>query len=616
MGSLFFYLVGISVTVSILVVLMLLLSSYLDERYPVKWRYFIWLILAIRLVIPFDLGFAPPLEVKLNDREISSRFEQNLNGTAAYSAAGAPEAENTIGAERNAATDQTVLPRGKALDGRAEPTGGHGADGEKALTVSRLVLWVYLAGIAAFCLWQLGLYLSFRFAARRWYRDVSNQKIWEIFDRLKTEMDIEKDFRIRICRKITSPMIAGLFKPTLLLPHEGYQSIDLEIILKHELVHFKRNDLWFKLLLIFANALHWFNPFIYVMVKKANQDIEISCDEEALRGADLSLRKRYSERILELMKGNRVQEAPVSTNFHGGKGMMKNRIRHIFDDREKKKGVASFFLVLILIFVFSACRFDVGPHRWEIPITMGTADAYGLDETGERANDPSDTKIEMPFDLDGNGTMETMFSFTAEDGGKDCFLNYHKEDGRTVTTRVFDGVEMGAGYSLQAANLDGTDSILFLAAIDYRGMPFGSGAWELYSWDGNRFLPVDMTPVTEGVQAEILEQSPGSDPVLALSFPEGRSKGEPGVSREVRKIPLTKYDEEGYRTWGQDAVNKIMTEMKFVSGETLEGRGAHSAPLLETTEIVFITLPNAAATVTRYYQYEQGEWIPVREDIE
>jgi hypothetical protein len=222
----------------------------------------------------------------------------------------------------------------------------------------------------------------------------------------------------------------------------------------------------------------------------------------------------------------------------------------------------------------------------------------------------------MPFDLDGNGTMETMFSFTSEDDGKNCFLNYHKEDGRTVTTRVFDGVEMGASYSLQAANLDGTDSILFLAAIDYRGMPFGSGAWEIYSWDGNRFLPVDMKPVTEGVQAEILEQSPGSDPVLALSFPEGRSKGEHEVSREVRKIPLTKYDEEGYRTWGQDAVNKIMTEMNFVSGETLEGRGASSAPLLKTTEIVFITLPNAAATVTRYYQYEQGEWIPVREDIE
>ncbi len=56
MHTIFFHLVGISITVSIVVVLLLLLSSYLDERYTVKWRYFIWLILAIRLMIPLDSG--------------------------------------------------------------------------------------------------------------------------------------------------------------------------------------------------------------------------------------------------------------------------------------------------------------------------------------------------------------------------------------------------------------------------------------------------------------------------------------------------------------------------------------------------------------------------------
>ena len=76
-------------------------------------------------------------------------------------------------------------------------------------------------------------------------------------------------------------MIIGLFRPTLLLPHEGYQKIDLEVIIRHELVHFKRNDLWFKLLLVCANAVHWFNPVIYLMVREANRDIEISCDEES-----------------------------------------------------------------------------------------------------------------------------------------------------------------------------------------------------------------------------------------------------------------------------------------------------------------------------------------------
>ena len=96
----------------------------------------------------------------------------------------------------------------------------------------------------------------------------------DIFYSLKNKMAIVKFFQVKVCRKIHSPMITGLFRPTLLLPHEDYEKADLEVILKHELIHFRRNDLWFKLLLILANALHWFNPFIYVMVREANRDIE------------------------------------------------------------------------------------------------------------------------------------------------------------------------------------------------------------------------------------------------------------------------------------------------------------------------------------------------------
>jgi ABC-type glycerol-3-phosphate transport system permease component len=60
MESVFFHIVGVSVTISIVVVFLLLLSSYLNDRYTVKWRYFLWLFLAIRLMIPFDFGFSLP----------------------------------------------------------------------------------------------------------------------------------------------------------------------------------------------------------------------------------------------------------------------------------------------------------------------------------------------------------------------------------------------------------------------------------------------------------------------------------------------------------------------------------------------------------------------------
>ncbi len=627
MHTIFFHLVGISITVSIVVVLLLLLSSYLDERYTVKWRYFIWLILAIRLMIPFDFGLtAPPLELKFNDHEISYSADRNRASDQTVPVKG------ESGNEAYAAAGQRADAAETPLKERTDQVNGQTFDKADPLTVSRLVSWIYLAGVAAFLLRQIGLYISFRHATRRWCREASEREIQETFDRLKSEMGIEKAFRIRICRKIVSPMIAGLFRPTLLLPHEKYQNTDLEVILKHELIHFRRNDLWFKLLLILANALHWFNPFIYAMVREANRDIEISCDEEVLRDADMALRKRYSERILELMQGNRHQEAPISTNFRGGKHMMKSRIRHIFDERVKKKGVLSFLFILCLTLAFSACQFGIGMNRWQIPFSLSSADAYGFDQSGNRNSRMSDFEVSIPFDPDQNGIDKAVFSLSIADEGKTCYLRYQEENKRTVQTQILDGAEPGADYSLHAANVEGTDSIMFIAAIDYHGMPFGSGYWEFYSWNGTEFKRVDIKSVAGNLQMRIMEpeeaeqnpmkaaaevysfdkdEYPEDYPVLGLYFKDDFTEGGNKTLKEIQYFPLSEYDVEGYRTWGQGVVNKTMTGMNFVSGDSIGGWNDPELALLETTEVVFITLPNITTTVKRYYQYQDGNWISV-----
>ncbi len=601
MQSVFFQLVGVSVTISIVVVLLLLLSSYLNDRYAVKWRYFLWLFLAIRLIIPIDFGFtAPPLEMKFNDREIAAGVNQN------YAVSMQIKDQNT-----------NVQPISDAF----LPAENQDAEGVDRLTVSRIVTWIYLAGIALFLLRQLGLYLAFRHSTRRWYRDVSNREVMDNFYDLKNNMGILKPFRIRVCRKILSPMITGLFQPTLLLPHEEYEREDLEVILKHELIHFRRNDLWFKLLLIFANALHWFNPFIYIMVREANKDIEISCDEEVLKGADLPLRKRYSERILELMQGNNHQEAPVSTNFHGGKGMMKNRIRNIFDERTKKKGVLSFLAILSILIVFSACKFDIGQNYWKIyPAFTTLESAWGAN---------SELNANLAYDQDHNGAVDTTFTLLVE--GDAAYLKYKGVNGKTAQEQVLKDVEPGFDYSLRAANLEDTNSIAFIVSVDYRGMPFGSGYWELYSWDGDDFKQIDLKPVEENLQMRILEPSqvrdnsmnartivylydadkyPANYPTAGLFFKDEMKEDGKGP-KTIAYAPLSEYDVEGYKTWGQGAINKIMTGMDFIPGTDVKDWNHPELALLRTQETVFMTLPNVTATVTRYYTYQDGEWISV-----
>ena len=84
----------------------------------------------------------------------------------------------------------------------------------------------------------------------------------------------------------------------------------------------------------------------------------------------------------------------------------------------------------------------------------------------------------------------------------------------------------------------------------------------------------------------------------------------------VYYAPMSEYDAEGYRTWGQEAIGKIMTEMNFTAGENVKGLNNPPAVLLETKETVFITLPNVTAEVRQYYQYREGKWNSVFKIVE
>ena len=88
--------------------------------------------------------------------------------------------------------------------------------------------------------------------------------------------------------------MTGLLRPRLLLPHEHYDVQELRYILRHELCHLKRRDMLLKLVLLAANAMHWFNPVVYLMLRQADEDIELACDSAATDGSNSPERAAYS----------------------------------------------------------------------------------------------------------------------------------------------------------------------------------------------------------------------------------------------------------------------------------------------------------------------------------
>lgn len=60
----------------------------------------------------------------------------------------------------------------------------------------------------------------------------------------------------------------GIIQPTVLIPCTEYSETDLYLILKHELIHYKRHDIEVKVIMFMVQTLYWFNPLIHLMSKK------------------------------------------------------------------------------------------------------------------------------------------------------------------------------------------------------------------------------------------------------------------------------------------------------------------------------------------------------------
>lgn len=144
--------------------------------------------------------------------------------------------------------------------------------------------------------------------------------------------------RLLVNPAVPCPMAAGLFQPTVLLPTEEMDPGDLSCVLRHELTHLKRGDLWYRLVLLAAACLHWFNPLVWLLLRQAWADLELRCDDEVLRAAPPEQRRAYSEAILACIRQGQGRAPVLTTYFRGGKGSLARRFANILTPGKKRGG--------------------------------------------------------------------------------------------------------------------------------------------------------------------------------------------------------------------------------------------------------------------------------------
>ena len=332
MRNIFLSILGISVSIGLIVIGLIFLTPFLNKRYAAKWKYLIWIFLALRLLIPFSGA---------NGQEVMDRMSLLKVGTNSESEEN--DANNPI---------DTAMPyRGIVVEIPAQMTTPIKASSENStadITMLDIMTLVWIIGSLIFIFVHLISYSHYKRQVLKNGKMIKETRILSQIFRLKCELHINRTVCVMEYDEAESPMIIGFIKPVLVLPKEQYNSEDLFFILKHELVHFKRGDVYLKLLFVTANAVHWFNPIIWIMQKEAVIDMELSCDERVTQGTSFELRKAYTETLLSMLHKQCVRKTVLSTQFYGGKKIMKKRFKNILIRNRKKNGISILICAVVL----------------------------------------------------------------------------------------------------------------------------------------------------------------------------------------------------------------------------------------------------------------------------
>ena len=372
--DIFLAVLEISVAVGGIAAVCMVALPIFNKRFAAKWSYYIWIFLAVRLLVPMS---------------VQSAWEMASKAAGVFQEKTEVHREMPLQAPRRRIVIEVPPVMTAPI---APPENRH-----TAVTALDIAAYVWLFGCGVCLLFPTGSYLCYR---RRMLRETyalgavlssKEQRGWEAeilaqMHALSEELHIRRLPPVRMYGGSISPMIMGIFRPVLVLPEGGYSEQELYFILKHELIHVKRHDVAVKFLLVAAGALHWFNPFIHLMKRRAVVDMELSCDERVIRGIAYADRKAYTETLFSTIQAAYGKRTYLLTQFYGGKEIMKRRFRNIFTRARKKNGmpllVFSMALTLTAGALISCGVSDAGADGSFHPVVMrtGGGDARTEDE--------------------------------------------------------------------------------------------------------------------------------------------------------------------------------------------------------------------------------------------
>ena len=326
-------------------------ERFLKHKISRQWQYYIWLIVILRLLLPFGP------ETNLMGKTYQAVDEAITQNTSLS------EAQEPVNAPGN------VLPPAVGSEPDNENTNSpveelvtaHPLKDITSLLINHIwLIWLMVA--LGMLIRKVTIYQGF---IRYINAGLSPGSDMGILDRLSVvaeRVGIKKPIELCVNPLISSPLLIGFFHPCIVLPSVDISEKDFQYIVLHELTHYKRRDMFYKWLVQVTVCLHWFNPFVHLMSREITKACEFSCDEAVLTKMGYGNAQEYGNTLLDAMAAvGRYKENLGAVTLSENKQLLKERLGAIMKFKEQSRTVKMLTFALTLCVLLGAAFVGVFP---------------------------------------------------------------------------------------------------------------------------------------------------------------------------------------------------------------------------------------------------------------
>ncbi len=350
----------IVITSSVLIVAILLLRRITKEKIGMRFRYALWLLVALRLAVPFSVASSPLSVMNLLPEKWDMEYAGERSGSVTGINSTRTEALQTAGGTTRASGETTVgagsakAEEQQTADGMAEVRDkdtGVGTNRLRTTEWKEVLRGIWIIGMFTVAGYLLFIQVRFIHYLRRNRSKADGKELPEKW----AERLAGRRISVYLVDGLPSPCLIGnaIYLTPVLLDEKD----KLEHVLAHEYSHLRQHDTVWAFLRSLSVVVYWFDPFVWAAAYAAKQDSELACDEAAIGLLGEESRFAYGRTLLSLLSGEREKTGinGIVMTMEGKEKGMRERVFMIARKPRTGKGVA--VIVPVLMAVMCGCAF-------------------------------------------------------------------------------------------------------------------------------------------------------------------------------------------------------------------------------------------------------------------